>query len=222
MLDLYGASEDQRQTLLQIATQAQEKAWWQAYGDTLVVPLVGLEEAAAAIDIYEAMVVPGLFQAPGYAQAIIHSARPTRPSEQVERLVQLRMARQEFLFARGDPPTLSAIIDEAVLRRPVGASELMAQQLQHLVEVAERPNVTLRILPFGAGVHPAMSGAFTIFRFGRPDEPDVVYLEHKTRDLYLDDADEVQRYTEAFDKLCRLALEPYDSIKHLYALAKNL
>ena len=222
MLDLYEASGDQRRELLQIATLAQEKAWWQAYSDTLVVPLVGLEEAAAAIDIYEAIVVPGLFQTPNYARAIIHSVRPGMPSEQIERLVELRMTRQETLFARDDPPRLSVIIDEAVLHRPIGEPALMDQQLKHLVEVTKQPTVTLRLLPFGAGAHPAMSGAFTIFRFSRPDEPGVVYLEHKARDLYLDDPDDVQRYTETFEKLCRLSFEPNDTIKQLNALKKNL
>lgn len=221
MLDLYGVSGDQRRALIQIATRAQEKGWWQAYSDTLVVPLVGLEEAAVAIQIYEAMVVPGLFQTAGYARTVIYSASPGMPSEQVERRVELRMARQEFLFTRDDPPALSAIVDEAVLRRPVGEPEVIDQQLQYLVDVARLPTVTLRILPFSVGVHPAMNGAFTIFSFSRPDEPDVVYLEHKTRDLYLDNIDEVQRYVETFNMLSPLALEPVDSIDFLGALAKN-
>lgn len=137
MLDLYGASEDQRRALIQVATKAQEKSWWQAYGDTLVVPLVGLEEAAAAIQTYEAIVVPGLFQTANYARAILRSARPDMPLEQIDRWVELRMARRDFLFGRTNPPALAAVIDEAVLRRPVGNPEIMAQQLQRLIEAAK-------------------------------------------------------------------------------------
>jgi transcriptional regulator with XRE-family HTH domain len=221
LLDLYGVSEGQRQKLIKDAWKAQEKAWWEAYSDTLVVPLVGLEEAAASIRIYEAMAVPGLFQTGEYAQTIIRSARPELSEDQVERCVDLRMARRQFLFSREDAPELTAVIDEAVLRRPIGGSEAMGRQLQYLAESARIPTVTLRILPFEAGVHPAMNGAFTIFGFNDSLDPDVVYLEHIKDDLYLEKPHEVQRYARAFEQVLSLSLSPSDSISRLDALVDN-
>jgi hypothetical protein len=192
------------------------------YTDALVVPLVGLEEEAAVIRIYEAMAVPGLFQTMDYARTIIHSDRPDLSTDQIERWVDLRMARRDFIFSRDNPPSLGAVIDEAVLRRPVGGLELMRQQLRHLAESAALPTVTLRVLPFEAGVHPAMNGAFTIFTFREAVDPEVVYLEHTTNDLYLEAAEDVDRYTRAFDKIWNLALTPDDSIGFLGTLERNL
>jgi transcriptional regulator with XRE-family HTH domain len=221
MLDLYEITGEQREALLQVAREAQEKGWWQAYSDTLVVPLVGLETAAASIRIYEAIVVPGLLQIADYAHAVINATRPDLLSEQIERWVELRMARRRSLFSQEHPPTLTAVIDESVLRRTVGGPDTMPHQLSYLAEVAARPAVTLRVLPLGAGEHAGMSGSFTVFGFSEPADPDVVYLEHITSDVYLEDAQEVQRYAKAFDQLCSLALPPEDSIKLLISLAEK-
>lgn len=218
MLDMYGITGEQQEALVQVAREAREKGWWQAYSDTLVVPLVGLEAAATSIRIYEVLVVPGLFQTKAYAQAVIRTMRPDLPPEQLSRWVELRMARGRSLFGQPDPPAVTAVVDEGVLRRPVGGRDVMRDQLRQLAAMAAHPAVTLHVLPFSAGEHAAMSGPFSVFGFSNPVDPDVIYLEHITSDLYLEDADEVRRYVRAFDRLRGLALNPDDSV----ALVKRL
>ena len=221
LLDLYGVTGEQREALVQVARQARQKGWWQAYSDTLVVPLVGLETAASTIRSYEVLCVPGLLQTGDYARAVIHATRPDLPAGQVERWVELRMARQDLL-ARGDPPQLCALLDESVVRRPVGGRPMMRDQLRHLVEVAALPAVQLHVLPFSAGEHAAMSGAFTIFSSPDPTDPDVVYLEHTRGDVYLESAEEVRRYAQAFDRLRAAALGLADTTALLTRLAADL
>jgi Domain of unknown function (DUF5753) len=111
------------------------------------------------------------------------------------------------------------VVDEGVLRRPVGGRDVMRGQLRHLAAMAAHPAVTLHVLPFSAGEHAAMSGPFTLFGFANPVDPDVIYLENITSDLYLEDAGEVRRYVRAFDRLCGLALNPDDSVHLVERLA---
>ncbi len=221
MLQLYGVAGQRRDALLQSAREARQRDWWQAYSDTLIVPLVGMEAAASSIRVYETLLVPGLFQTRQYAGTVIRTVRPDLRPEEVERWVEFRMARQSLL-ARDRPPALSAVLDEALLRRPVGGPAAMDEQLHHLARVAALPTVTLQVLPFAAGHHAGMSGAFTIFSFPEPDDPDVVYLEHTKSDLYLESEEEVRRYASAFDQLRAMALPPDDSVALVVALARSL
>jgi transcriptional regulator with XRE-family HTH domain len=221
MLQLYGVAGQRRDALLQSAREARQRDWWQAYSDTLIVPLVGMEAAASSIRVYETLLVPGLFQTRQYAGTVIRTVRPDLRPEEVERWVEFRMARQSLL-ARDLPPALSAVLDEALLRRPVGGLAAMGEQLHHLARVAALPTVTLQVLPFAAGHHAGMSGAFTIFSFPEPDDPDVVYLEHTKSDLYLESEEEVRRYASAFDQLRAMALPPDDSVALVVALARSL
>jgi transcriptional regulator with XRE-family HTH domain len=218
ILDLCGVGGEQREALVQVATEARQKGWWQAYGDTLVVPLVGLEAAAATIRTYEVACVPGLLQTPDYARAVIHAGRPDLHPKQVERWVELRMARQALL-AQDDPPELVALLDESLLRRPVGGRAVMRDQLRHLAKAVALPAVTLQVLPFAVGEHAGMSGPFTIFGFPEPADPDVVYLEHAKSDLYLESLGEIQRYALAFERLRVAALTPDESAAFLLTLA---
>src|SRR6266540_3352438 len=142
MLSIYGVELDYAETLLQIAREARQKGWWQLYGDVLTGAYVGLEAAVDRIRAYEALVVPGLLQTEGYAQAMIHAARPDISPGEVDKRVRVRMSRQSLL-SQDDPPDLWVVLDEAVLRRPVGGAEVMRRQLMHLATVAELPNVTL-------------------------------------------------------------------------------
>ena len=221
MLHLYGVAGQRQDALLQSAREARQRDWWQAYSDTLIVPLVGMEAAAASIRIYETLLVPGLFQTREYADTVIRTVRPDLRPEEVERWVEFRLARQSLL-ARDPPPALSAVLDEAMLRRPVGGPAVMRDQLHHLARVATLPTVTLQVLAFSAGHHPGMSGAFTIFSFPEPADPDVVYLEHTKSDLYLESEEEIRRYAAAFDQLRTMALAPEDSIALVASLAASL
>jgi transcriptional regulator with XRE-family HTH domain len=222
MLDLYGVVPEQRDALIQIARDARQKGWWHAYTDVPVVPgYIGLEVSASAIDTFGALLVPGLLQTADYARTVLLTLRPDLPAEQIERRVELRMARQSIL-AGEHPPTLRAVLDEAVLRRPVGGRAAIRRQLHHLAETGARPNVRLQVVPFGAGAHPGMDGAFTVFRFPKPTDPEVVHLEHTTGDLYLETAEETARYAAAFDELSAAALEPDESASLVAASARKL
>jgi DNA-binding XRE family transcriptional regulator len=210
LLGRYGVTDpDEVAELVAMARDANFPGWWQNYGDVLPQwfrAYVDLESAATLIRTYEGQFVPGLLQTDDYMRAVIQDARLSETAKDVGRRVRLRMARQTLL-TREQPPRLWAVVDEAALRRPVGSREIMRGQLERLIDAAKLPNVTLQVLPFSSGAHPAMASSFTVLRFGERALPDVVYLEHLTRALYLDKRDEVERYLEVMEQLC-VASEP--------------
>ena len=220
LLGLYGVSGRERDAVLEVAEKARVRAWWQAYGDAPGVPMVGLQAVATAIQTYEAQLVPGLLQTADYSRTVIEAIAPDLGREQVQRRVELRMERQARL-AEDTPPTLTAVLDEAVLQRPIGTAAIMCEQLLHLARAAELPSVTLQVLPFDQGQHPGLSGSFTIFRLPEPD-PAVVFLEQITRELYLEAEAELRRYTAAFERLCDQALAPDESVKRIRSMAARL
>ena len=222
MAELYGVPRQQREALIQLAREARHKGWWHAYGDVPVVPAyVGLEDTVTSFRMYAALLVPGLLQTPAYASAVIRALHQDLDAEQLERWVELRMNRQRLL-SRDDSPTLWAILDEAVLRRPVGGPGVMKEQLQVLGEADTRPNVTLQVLPFTSGEHAGMDGGFTIFGFSQSAASDVVHLDNTTGDLYLENPGEIEQYNQVLDRLRSAALEPADSIALLDRLAGQL
>jgi hypothetical protein len=204
LLTLYGVGPgDEREALLRLAREANTPGWWQGYSDILphwVEPYFGLEAAASFIRQYELQFVPGLLQTEAYARAVIRLGNsPTE--EDVIRRADARVARQEIL-RRENPPRLWAVMDEGALRRVIGGREVMREQLRHLIDMCDHPAVTLQILPFGAGAHRAMGGAFTILRYTEPDLRDVVYIEQLTSALYLDKPTEVDSYLEVIEEVC--------------------
>ena len=209
LLRLYGVTDtDEVAEFVVLAREANTPGWWQRYGDVLPQwfrTYVDLESAASLIRTYEGQLVPGLLQTDDYIRAVVHDAS-LEPSEDVGRRVRLRMARQTVL-TREHPPRLWAVVDEAALRRPVGGREVMRGQLERLIAATKLPNVTLQILPFAGGAHPAMVSAFSILRFSDRELPDVVYLEHLTNAVYLDKREEVERYLDVMELLC-VASEP--------------
>lgn len=205
LLTLYGVTDDdERQPLLALVERANVTGWWHNYNDILpswFETYVGLEESATGIRNYEVQFVPGLLQSEGYARAVVKLGFPAAPEEELERRVRLRMARQRLL--RGaEPPHLWAVLDEAVLRRPLGGAEVMREQIGHILQALELPNVTVQIVPFSVGGHAAAGGPFSILRFSQPDLPDVVYMEQLTSAVYLDKRDDVDRYLEVMERLC--------------------
>ncbi|HEV8651715.1 MAG TPA: helix-turn-helix transcriptional regulator [Actinomycetes bacterium] len=222
MLALYQVSDEQRDALIQIAREARQKGWWHEYGDVPIVPAyIGLEVAAASVRLFEPLVVPGILQTVEYARAVIHSVFPKLPPEEIEHRAELRMARQSLL-TQDDPLALWVVLDEAVLHRLIGEHAVAREQLHRLIEAAELPNVTLQMLPFAAGVHAGSDGAFNIIGFDEPADPDLVFLEHAAVALYLETAEEVDRFRLLFDRLCDTALDPAASTDFIMALAKEL
>ena len=204
LLSLYGVADAaERAALVELARQANSPGWWHKYSDVLpdwFGVYVGLEEAASLIRIYELQFVPGLLQTGEYARAVIQLGQRTAEPREVEHRVSLRMDRQRVL-SKPNAPRLWAIVDEAVLRRPIGGAEVMRGQLRRLIEAAEQPNITLQVIPFHIGGHAAEAGSFTIMRFPEPDLPDVVYLEQLTSALYLDKREDSDRYIEVMERL---------------------
>jgi DNA-binding XRE family transcriptional regulator len=177
LLTLYGVSDPgEIAAVVGMALEANEQGWWHDYGDVLPQwfrAYVDLEQAATLIRAYEGQFVPGLLQTEEYARAVMGGALDEAP-EDIERRVEVRVARQALLSSP-EAPRLWAVIDEAALRRPIGASpDVMRLQLERLIDATKLPNVTLQVLPFDTGAHPAMVGAFSILRFADDDRPDVV------------------------------------------------
>jgi transcriptional regulator with XRE-family HTH domain len=204
-LALYGVTGDDAEALIEISRGAQQRGWWQNYSD--VLPdwfefYVGLEAEAASLRTYEAESVPGLLQTEDYARAITQLTS----GEAVERKVAARMQRQTVL--RRDPPVeLSAVLNEAVLLRPIGGVQVMSQQLNHLADLSELPNVRLQILPFAAGGHPAMTTPYVILGFADAADDPVVYLDNLTNGQALEEPEHVRGYTLVHEKLCGMALD---------------
>jgi transcriptional regulator with XRE-family HTH domain len=220
MLRIYSVDPEYAETLMQIAREARMKGWWQLYGDVLTGAYVGLEAAADNVHAYEALVVPGLLQTEAYAWAMIHAARPDIDAAEVDKRVRVRVGRQSLL-SQDDPIDFWVVLDEAVLRRRVGGSSVMRRQLEHLAAMGELPNVTLQVLPFGAGAHAGMDGAFTLLRYNEPTTQDLVFAAHAAGGLFLEKEDELQRYAFIFDHLRANALRPDESINMIATLAKE-
>jgi transcriptional regulator with XRE-family HTH domain len=224
LLRLYGVADPgEVAAFVILAREANQPGWWHHYGDVLPQwfrAYVDLESAAVLIRSYEAQFVPGLLQTEEYMRAVIQGALLDDTPDVAEQRVQLRLTRQNLLD-REDAPRLWAVVDEAALRRPVGSREVMRTQLERLIEAADLPNVTLQVLPFAAGAHPAMVGAFSILRFPEPELPDVVYLEHLTNALYLEKREDVEEYLHVIDTICLRAARPDRTIEILGRILKE-
>ena len=224
MLDLYGVPAAQRESLVQLARDSRQKGWWHAFSDTMqpqFATYVGLESAASEIRIYEVSLIPELLQTEDYARVVIRSGMMSSPSDDVERQVALRMARQPAI-TRDDPPKVWAVLDEAALRRQVGGPGLMRLQLDHLLAQAALPNVAVQVIPFGGGAHPAMGRPFIILVFPERVDTDVVYLEDLTSALYVEDVAEVDRYNVFFNHLRATALSFDDSSALITSVLKEM
>jgi transcriptional regulator with XRE-family HTH domain len=226
MLDLYGVHDMAgRQILMDMAREGHRKGWWAAFEDVLPTGFdiyIGLEAEASSLRAYESLIVHGLLQTEAYARAVSTAVRRKYQSpEQIERLVTLRMQRQEVIL-RPDPIELWLILDEAVIRRTMGPPEMMRAQLNHLADASQWPNVTLQVLPFSAGPHPCLNGPFAIIEFPDRFDPDVVYTEGVAGQAYVERDREVRARAEAFDLLRAASLSPADSTNLISALAREI
>jgi transcriptional regulator with XRE-family HTH domain len=218
LLTLYSIlDEAHREPFLSMAKAANAPTWWHGYHDVLpswFAGYIGLEESATLIRSYEVQYIPGLLQTADYMRAVMRG-RGMYDAD-MERRMAIRLERQKVLL-RDDAPRLWAVIDEAALRRPVGSPDIMRRQLAFLLEMMERTNVTVQVLPFQSGAHAAEAGAFTVLRFSEADLPDVVYLEHLAGALYLDKRDDVDVYLQVIE---RISVDALPTRLHADALAK--
>ncbi|WP_281919249.1 helix-turn-helix domain-containing protein [Nocardia sputorum] len=222
MCKVYGAPPDLLEPLRALARDTKAKGWWTAYGD--VIPegfdvYIGLEEAAGRLFTYENELVPGLLQTEGYTRAVCTAAHPELSADEIDRRVRLRQARQALVTRPDAPLELDALIDEAVLRRRIGGPEVTAGQLDHLLRMAELPNVRIRLVPGDCGYHDGMaSGRFVLLEFpdsGEPPEPPVVYLEAFTGPVYVDKEHEIARFRSAFASIEAAAVDPRARIEEV-------
>ncbi len=224
LLKAYGVPEDEAEVFVQLAEEANRPGWWQRFHDILpgwFSMYVSLEGAAALIRSYEPHFVPGLLQTEDYARGVLESGAVGQTSpEDIERHVALRMQRQELL-TRPDAPRFWAVLDETVLRRPVGTPEVMRAQIDKLLEAAELSNVTLQIAPFSSGPHPGTYGPFVLFRFAVPELPDMVYSEYLTGAVYLDARTEVATHLEVMDRMAAQAATAHRTKEILRDLRKE-
>jgi hypothetical protein len=231
MCRIYAAPPDLTEALMGLAKETKAKGWWHAYGD--VIPegfdvYIGLEEAASQLSAYQTELVPGLLQTEQYARAVIKADNPGVDEAEIDRRVHVRIARQALVRRQTAPPELTVVLNEAILRRPVGGSQVMAAQLGSLADSAGLPNVTLRVVPFRAGLHHGvMSGPFVILRFprngdGHDSEPATVYVDGFTGALYLDKPREVERYATAFESIWSVALDEPASRELINQAAEEL
>jgi hypothetical protein len=225
LLRLYGVTDpaDVADFVI-LAREANAPGWWQHYGDILPQwfrAYVDLESVARLIRTYEGQFIPGLLQTEDYMRAVIVGARLDDSTDEVDRRIRLRLARQTLL-TRDGAPRLWAVVDEAALRRPVGGRNVMRGQLEHLIDATKLPNVTLQVLPFGAGAHPAMVGAFSVLRFADRELPDVVYVEHLTSALYLNKRDEVDQYLHVMESISVGAEAPDQTVELLSKILNEI
>ena len=225
LLSFYGVNDaEERHSLIQLTREANAAPWWQKYQDA--APdwfglYVGLEEAAQLIRIYEVQFVPGLLQTEDYARAVVMQGAPGLEPDEVDRRVALRLGRQKLL-TRDNAPRLWAIVDEAALRRPMGGRDVLAAQIERLMDAVGEPNITLQVMPFKYGGHAAEGGAFTIMRFPEADLPDMVYMEYLTGALYIEKPEEVERYAAVMERLSVAGTSPERTREILAGLLKEI
>jgi hypothetical protein len=211
LLALYGVADAQaRSRLIELARMSKRVDWWTSYSDVLpgwFENYLGLESVSSTIRTFEIQFVHGLFQTEEYARAVTQLGHEAASPTEIERRVALRVKRQELL-TRAGPPKIWSVMDEAVLRRPVGGAAVMRAQLRHLIEASRAPEVTLQVVPFARGGHAGASGSFTILRFDERYLPDVVYIEQLTGAVYLEQRSDVEHYLEVMDTLSGEALPP--------------
>ena len=223
LLDCYGVTGADRDTLVQLSRQARARGWWHSYAGFIsaeFMTYLGLEDEACAISTYENYFIPGLLQTERYARAVMTS-RPDTPAAEVERGLEIRRMRWRLLN-RADAPTLCAVIDENTVRRLAGRPELLVEQYDHLISLAALPAITLQVLPLSTGAYPDAGASFTLLTFADPADPKIAYAELPASEHYSDEEERIRRYQAAFDRLQARALDPDDSVALIKACASEV
>ncbi|MGH3923285.1 MAG: helix-turn-helix domain-containing protein [Pseudonocardiaceae bacterium] len=225
LLAQYEVADDEAEALLKLARDAKQRGWWHSYSEVMpewFEAYLGFEAEACRISNFEPQVIPGLLQTEEYAAAVL-GAHPLRTTpDEMERAVGLRRARQARLTGDSEPLQLDVVIGEGALRQLIGGAEVLRGQLRQLAEFGELPNVTLRVLPFEAGAHPALGGAFHVLEFPDPDDPRIVYLDNLAGSLYLESLREVGLYRLAYQQLQEVALRPDETAKLIVRLTEEI
>jgi transcriptional regulator with XRE-family HTH domain len=221
LCDLYGVTSiSDRDFLMELARESKQQGWWRKYSSTDVGAYVA-EEEAASIKRYDSTIVPGLLQTADYARAGFERAWPRHSPNTIEQQVEARFTRQRMLIERSDSVQLQSILDEAVLHRVVGGSTVMRAQLDRLIEVSELANVTIQVMPYEIGAHPATDSNFSILDF-IGSMPSVVYVEGLVGTIYLERPEDLERYNEIYQALHAVALSSEESIELILKMRRSL
>jgi transcriptional regulator with XRE-family HTH domain len=234
LLRLYEIKDPNRVNfLLQLARAAKDRSWWRAYRDiapsayrdvapSSLLQLIEYESVASTIRQFEMVFIPGILQTADYARAVIRDYYDEKlESDKIDALVELRVKREQLLESENHP-SFYFMIDEAVVHRLVGGSRVMQRQLRHLIEVAKKPTIAMEIIPFAAGMHLGMKGAFEIIEFADPSDSGIVFLESPRGDIIIDDAEETLSYRKVFETLRKSSLDPSDSLALLGRIADEM
>jgi transcriptional regulator with XRE-family HTH domain len=224
LLDQYEVSGSLRERLTELSRTANQRGWWDAYAGTLgygYSTFVALENDAESERFYGQMLVPGILQTSSYAEEVLRKGVLVAPPGEIARRLQTRITRQRML-TKDRPLQLNTILDEGALRRQVGGPDVMADQISHLTEMADRPNITLQILPFSTGAHIAMAGSFTLLHFPGPTTSDIVYVENMADELFIENEAQTFHYALAFERLTELALGPEESVTLAAQIAREI
>jgi transcriptional regulator with XRE-family HTH domain len=220
MLDLYDVGGDRWTEIIDLTREARQKGWWHTYGLNNA-GYVALEADATAVCTYQLALVPGLLQTAEYAQAVFRGSPPLRTDAELDRVVQVRLRRQHRLV-ENPPLELVALVDETVLRRPIGEGQVMREQLRHLVRQAALPSVCFQVVLASVGAHEGLNGSFSVLEFAESDEPGIVYLENAVNAAHVHKEAEVRGYRLAFDRLRSKALSSSDSMALVERLVDDL
>ncbi|MET8034598.1 MULTISPECIES: helix-turn-helix domain-containing protein [unclassified Streptomyces] len=218
----YDVTEVERLALVELAKGAKIQGWWRSLADPIpdsMNLMLTLEDEVVREDHYACMYIPGLLQTRAYAEAVHRASEMHCPEREVQHMVDIRMKRQELLH-RDEPPHIWCVIDEAAIRRSVGGRQVMREQLQHLLALAELPHVTIQILTFSTGAHAAAVGSFAILRGPAPDL-DVVYVDVLSGGLFMEKQQELERYRLAFQYLSAQALDLESSAALIRRISKE-
>lgn len=226
LLPLYGITDEKRtEELLDLARAARRPGWWRQYSDVAsgtLLELIDYESAASEVDQFETMFVPGILQTEEYALAILQEFySENMPEENVRKLVKLRTRRRDLL-AGAEAPRFFFVLDESAVHRVVGNPAVTSNQLRQLVSTAELPNVTIQIVPFTAGLHPGMGGAFEVVEFDDTDDENIVFLEGQQGDVLSDEPGVTSRYLKDFQLIKDKSLAPADSIAFMRKAAAEM
>jgi transcriptional regulator with XRE-family HTH domain len=221
LLDLYGVHDAQRRAnLLTLTRESRQRGWWEQFSDA--IPwfqelYVGLEAEAVFIRMLSTQVISGLFQTEAYAREVLKVIWASESPEQIDRRVEFRLARQEILERR-DRPQIHCVLEESILKRPVGSHETLRAQLQRLAELAGFPNISIRVLPHSIGVHPGIDGAFQILELAPPDRS-LVHVEYRAGGIYMEREEEVKLYSDIFMHLEEAAMTSEQSLALIRTLS---
>jgi transcriptional regulator with XRE-family HTH domain len=225
LLPLYGITDKRTDELLNLARAARRPGWWRQYSDlapATLLELMDYESAASFVHQFESTLIPGILQTEDYASAILQEFYGRNmPEENIRKLVKLRTRRRDLL-GDVDAPRFSFVLDESAVHRQVGSPDVTSKQLRQLVSIADLPNVTIQIVPFTAGLHRGVGGAFEVVEFDDTDDENIVFIEGPRGDFISDDPGEAGRYLKDFQLIRDKSLTPADSVALLRKAAAEM